>query len=77
MNIFTDPDGEWPQDYPMCNGSNQSPINIDTDNVTIYAYILEEYRTFQFSIGYKMIQKGPLENNGYTCMFFIFFYFLS
>ena len=63
MNFFTDPDGEWPQDYPMCNGSNQSPINIDTDNVTGM-----NYGTFEFSLGYKFVQKGPLANNGHTCM---------
>ena len=62
MIFFTDPDGEWPQDYPMCNGSNQSPINIDTDNVTG-----ADYRTLEFSIGYKFVQTGPLENDGHGC----------
>ena len=72
MKFFTDPDGEWPLDYPMCNGSNQSPINIDTDNVTGI-----DYGTFEFSVGYKFVQKGPLVNDGHTCMTFYCFFYIS
>jgi len=58
---YSDPDGEWPVDFPLCNGTVQSPINIDTDNVTGM-----DFSTFEFSIGYKFVQKGPLINNGHT-----------
>ena len=56
----------------MCNGSNQSPINIDTDNVTG-----ADYRNFEFSIGYRFVQSGPLENDGHSCMAFNIFFYLS
>ena len=66
--FFTDPDTDWPQAYPMCGGENQSPINIDSDNATV-----ADYSSLSFSIGYKFVQKGPLENNGHTRMAFSYF----
>jgi len=58
---YSDPDTDWPQDYPMCGGESQSPINIDSDNATGM-----DYSSFSFSLGYKFVQKGPLENDGHT-----------
>ena len=66
--FFTDPDTDWPQDYPVCGGESQSPINIDSDNATGM-----DYSSFSFSLGYKFVQKGPLENDGHTCMAFSYF----
>ena len=55
------PDSNWTTDYPTCGGSSQSPINIDSDNL-----VLADYSDFSFSIGYKIVQTGPLENDGHT-----------
>ena len=48
----------------MCGGESQSPIDIDTDNA-----IEADYTDFEFSIGYKFLQSGTLENNGHTSMY--------
>ena len=55
-------DTNWTAEYPSCGGSNQSPINIDTDTT-----MSTDYSDFMFSIGYKVAQMGTLENNGHTC----------
>ena len=55
-------DTNWTTEYPSCGGSNQSPINIDTDTT-----MSADYSDFMFSIGYKVAQVGTLENNGHTC----------
>ena len=41
--------------------SNQSPIDIDTDNV-----VAADFSDLTFSLGYKIVQEGTLENNGHT-----------
>ena len=41
--------------------SNQSPIDIDTDNV-----VAADFSDLTFSVGYKIAQKGTLENDGRT-----------
>ena len=52
----------WTIEYPTCGGSSQSPINIDSDTV-----VMADYSNFSISIGYKVVQKGPLQNDGHTC----------
>ena len=52
----------WTIDYPACSGSKQSPVNINSDTA-VYA----EYNNFATSLGYKIVQKGILENDGHTC----------
>ena len=52
----------WTADYAACGGSSQSPINIDSDTL-----VPADYSDFSFSMGYKVVQKGTLENNGHTC----------
>ena len=69
-NFFTDPDVDWPADFPdACAGTSQSPINIDTDNVEL----LRSREGLSFSIGYKILQTGPLINNGHSCMVYQYF----
>ena len=60
--LFLLPDTNWTSKYPSCGGSSQSPINIDTDTA-----MSADYSDFMFSIGYRIAQKGTLENNGYSC----------
>ena len=56
-------DTDWASGgYPICGGENQSPINIDSDQA-----VQEDYSGFQMSLGYKLVQKGHLENDGHTC----------
>ena len=56
-------DTDWASGgYPICGGENQSPINIDSDQT-----MQEDYSGFQMSLGYKLVQKGHLENDGHTC----------
>ena len=52
----------WTIEYPTCGGSSQSPINIDSDTA-----VMADYSNFSISIGYKIVQKGPLQNDGHTC----------
>ena len=52
---------DWYEDFPSCNGSSQSPINIDHETL-----VPADYSDFSFSIGYKVVQEGTLENNGHT-----------
>jgi len=55
---------DWPGDFPTCNGTSQSPINIDHETL-----VSADYSNFSFSVGYKVVQKGILENNGHTLQF--------
>merc|ERR1712038_2191742 len=60
---YSNPDVDWPADFPdACAGTSQSPINIDTDNVEL----LRSREGLSFSIGYKILQTGPLINNGHS-----------
>ena len=52
---------DWYEDFPTCNGSSQSPINIDHETL-----VQADYSDFSFSVGYKIVQEGTLENNGHT-----------
>jgi len=51
----------WSDDYPLCSGRSQSPINIRTA-CTIY----QPFKPFQFSSGYDQLQNFTLINNGHT-----------
>ena len=51
----------WATDYPTCGGSRQSPINIDKDEA-----FGADFSDFTFSLNYKILQKGTIENNGYS-----------
>jgi len=55
---------DWYEDFPTCNGSSQSPINIDHETL-----VQADYSDFSFSVGYKIVQEGTLENNGHTLQF--------
>ena len=52
---------DWYEDFPTCNGTSQSPINIDHEML-----VSADYSNFSFSVGYKVVQKGILVNNGHT-----------
>ena len=60
-NFLPDPDTNWPATYPTCGGSRQSPINIDKDDV-----FGADYSDFTFSLNYKILQTGTIENDGHT-----------
>jgi carbonic anhydrase len=51
----------WPDFYPTCGRTAQSPINIKTA-CTIY----QSYAPFQFSSAYDLTQDFTLTNNGHT-----------
>jgi carbonic anhydrase len=51
----------WPDAYPACGGSSQSPINIKTA-CTKY----QSYAPFQFSSAYSATQSFTLTNNGHS-----------
>ena len=51
----------WATDYPTCGGDRQSPVNIDSDDV-----FPADYSDFTFSLNYKILQKGMIENNGHS-----------
>merc|ERR1712241_545823 len=58
-------DTNWQDyDYPTCGGDRQSPVNIDSDDV-----LPADYSDFTFSLNYKILQKGMIENNGHTLAF--------
>ena len=51
--------------------TNQSPIDIDTNNV-----VAADFSDLTFSLGYKIAQKGTLENDGRTGQVLYVTYFL-
>ena len=55
-------DTNWDTDYPTCGGDRQSPVNIDSDDI-----FPADYSDFKFSLNYKILQKGTIENSGYSC----------
>ena len=55
-------DTNWEDyDYPSCGGDRQSPVDIDSDDV-----FPADYSDFKFSLNYKILQKGMIENNGHS-----------
>merc|ERR1711935_111617 len=57
-------DTNWDTNYPTCGGDRQSPVNIDSDDV-----FPADYSDFEFSLNYKILQKGTIENSGYSLKF--------
>jgi carbonic anhydrase len=51
----------WPDLFPTCSGSSQSPIDIKTACTTY-----QSFEPFQFSYAYNLTQNFTLTNNGHT-----------
>ncbi|CAF1015890.1 unnamed protein product [Adineta ricciae] len=51
----------WSDLYPACDGSSQSPIDVDTQTTSYLSFT-----RFQFNSGYNMAQNFTLKNTGHT-----------
>jgi carbonic anhydrase len=51
----------WSDEYPLCSGRSQSPINIRTACTTY-----QSFTPFQFSSTYNLTNNFTITNNGHT-----------